>query len=107
MRLSNLKSALSAWLVLGASSTGAIAQTAVDPDTIDQAYAQSLAGSGNLIVVSSTIKAAVDAASPGDVIFVPPGTYTENVQVRTSGLTIVGPRTAVLDGTGTCQRHRN
>lgn len=78
-----------------------VAQTAIDPTTIDQAYAQSLVGpSATLRVVTTTIQAAVSAAAPGDVIFVPAGTYTENVQVRTPGLTIVGPRNAVLDGTG-------
>ena len=73
----------------------------VDPGTIDLAYAQSLVNPGQqLRVVLDSVQAAVDAASPGDVIFVPPGTYRENVQVRTAGLTIVGSRGAILDGTG-------
>ncbi|MBN1410657.1 MAG: right-handed parallel beta-helix repeat-containing protein [Spirochaetales bacterium] len=33
------------------------------------------------ITVSTTIQAAVDAASPGDVVYVPPGTYDEKVVV--------------------------
>jgi len=77
------------------------AQAAVDPTDINEAYARSLAGPGATVhVVSGSIQAAVNAAQPGDVIYVPPGLYAENVQVRTDHLTIVGPRTAVLDGTG-------
>lgn len=49
------------------------------------------------IVVTSTIQAAVDAANPGDKIYVPPGVYFESVNVRTSNLTIQGSHGAVLD----------
>ena len=42
------------------------------------------------IVVTTTIQAAVDAASPGDTIVVPPGIYHETVTVTRSGLTIRG-----------------
>jgi parallel beta-helix repeat protein len=98
------KAASAAGLVLGLvlqSSVVAAAPTAVDPSTIDLAYAQSLAGPGQQVhVVSGSIQEAVNAASPGDVVYVPPGTYRENVQVRTNGLTIVGSTGAVLDGTG-------
>ena len=52
------------------------------------------------IVVTTTIQAAVDAASPGDTIVVPPGIYHETVTVTTSGLTIRGTRDAVLDAAG-------
>jgi parallel beta-helix repeat protein len=71
------------------------------PSTIDQDYAASLVPpGGSLVVVSTTIQAAVDAAFTGDVVFVPPGHYAENVAVRTPGLTLVGPHDAVLDGSG-------
>lgn len=61
----------------------AAAPSAVDPGLIDQAYAQSLVAPGQqLHIVSGSIQDAVNAASSGDVIFVPPGTYTENVQIR-------------------------
>ena len=71
------------------------------PTVIDQAYAASLVPPGaNLIVVDTTIQAAVDTAATGDVVFVPTGLYAENVNVRTPGLTLVGPHDAVLDGTG-------
>ena len=55
---------------------------------------------GNTIVVTTTIQAAVDAADPGDTIRVPSGTYAESVLVTEPGITIKGPRGAVLDGTG-------
>src|SRR5215203_2169688 len=53
-----------------------------------------------MVVVTTTIQAAVDAASPGDTVLVPPGTYHESVTITKSGLTIKGTRDAVLDATG-------
>jgi parallel beta-helix repeat protein len=50
------------------------------------------------IVVTTSIQDAVDAASPGDVIRVPPGTYHENVEVTESDITIIGSPAAILDG---------
>ncbi len=54
----------------------------------------------NVIVVSTTIQAAVDAAHPGDIIRVPPGIYRENVLVTKNNITIKGQSSAILDGTG-------
>ena len=54
----------------------------------------------NVIVVSTTIQAAVDAANPGDTVRVPPGTYHENVLVTKDNITIEGSAGAILDGTG-------
>ena len=53
-----------------------------------------------VIVVSTTIQAAVNAASSGDIVSVPAGTYRESVLVTKSGITIEGSRDAVLDGAG-------
>jgi parallel beta-helix repeat protein len=54
----------------------------------------------DIISVTSTIQAAVDAAQPGDTILVPAGTYPEAVTVTKSGITLIGDPGAVLDGTG-------
>ena len=54
----------------------------------------------DVILVTSTIQAAVDAAQPGDSILVPAGTYREAVTVTKSGITLIGQPGAVLDGTG-------
>jgi polygalacturonase len=58
------------------------------------------AHTGHMIVVTTTIQAAVDAAQPGDTILVPPGTYHESVLVTKSHLTIVGSPAATLDAEG-------
>ena len=42
----------------------------------------------NVIVVSTTIQAAVDTANPGDTVRVPPGIYHENVLVTKDNITI-------------------
>ncbi len=54
----------------------------------------------NVIIVSSTIQSAVDAANPGDTVYVPPGRYRENVLVDKDSITITGTQAAILDGTG-------
>jgi parallel beta-helix repeat protein len=54
----------------------------------------------NVVIVSTTIQAAVDAANPGDMVRVPPGTYHENVLVTKDNITIEGSLGAILDGTG-------
>jgi parallel beta-helix repeat protein len=56
--------------------------------------------SAKVIVVSTTIQAAVDAAQPGDTVQVPKGTYRENVLVTRDNITIEAGPGAVLDGTG-------
>jgi len=47
-----------------------------------------------------TIQGAVDAAAPGDMVYIEPGVYTEAVTVRTPSLTIRGAdrNTTILDG---------
>jgi parallel beta-helix repeat protein len=65
--------------------------------------APALATGSQPIVVKGSIQDAIDAASPGDTIFVPRGTYAECPVVAKDRLTIVGPRNAVIDASG-CQR---
>jgi len=54
-----------------------------------------------VVRVTTTIEAAINAASPGDTIIVPPGTYHEgNLVVTKDDLTIEGSKAAVLDASG-------
>jgi parallel beta-helix repeat protein len=55
---------------------------------------------GDVIVVTGSIQAAVDAAQPGDTVLVPPGRYPGGVVVDKSEITIRGSRAAVIDATG-------
>ena len=66
--------------------------------TITSAYA--LRAHSNIIVVTTSIQAAVDAASSGDTVRVPPGIYHENVLVTKDNITIEGSQGAILDGMG-------
>ena len=50
-----------------------------------------------VVVVSTTIQAAVDKARPGDVIVVPPRTYWETVHVLKDNITILGSEGAIID----------
>ena len=74
--------------VLGLLAAGLVAT----PDTSQAA--------GDIVVVTTTIQAAVDEADPGDTVLVPAGTYAESVNVTEPGITLRGPRDAFLDGTG-------
>lgn len=62
--------------------------------------AYSVQAQSNVIVVTTTVQAAVDAANPGDIVRVPPGIYHENVLVTKDNITIEGSQDAILDGTG-------
>jgi len=103
-----LAGALAAVLVLAAcgGDTSSSATTAA-PDTTTEATQPSdtstPSGAASTITVPddfATIQEAVDAAAPGALILVKPGTYSEAVQVQTDNLTIRGldRNTVVLDG---------
>ena len=62
--------------------------------------ARAVQAQSNVIVVNTTIQAAVDAANPGDTVRVPPAVYHENVLVTKDDITIEGSAGAILDGTG-------
>ncbi len=55
---------------------------------------------GNVVVVTSTIQAAINAANPGDTVVVPPGTYHECPVVDKDNITIQGSTAAIVDGAG-------
>jgi nitrous oxidase accessory protein NosD len=54
----------------------------------------------NVLTVTTTIQAAVDAAHPGGTVRVPAGIYHENILVNKNGITIEGLIGAILDGKG-------
>ncbi len=51
-----------------------------------------------------SISAALAVARSGQTILLTPGSYAEDLAVTTAGLTIAGPRSAVLTGAGTSSR---
>jgi hypothetical protein len=72
-------------------------------DASDGATTTAPGASGTTIEVPGdhdTIQAAVDAAGPGDLIVVGPGTYSEEVSVETENLVIRGTdrNTVIIDG---------
>jgi parallel beta-helix repeat protein len=68
--------------------------------SIQMTSTYSVQAESNIIGVTTTIQAAVDAANPGDTVRVPPGTYHESVLVTKDDITIEGSAGAILDGTG-------
>ena len=86
-----------------ASTTSAPPATTGGTDTDRRAPETTVAAHDGILTVPDdfpTIQEAVDAAAPGDLILVKPGTYNEAVQVTTDDLTIRGldRNKVVLDG---------
>jgi parallel beta-helix repeat protein len=80
-----------------AATLAALAAIAALPPAAAQAATIKVPATGS----TASIQAAVDAASPGDTIRVAPGTYTgPDVNVNKDGITISGPRAAVIDASG-------
>ena len=74
-----------------------------DDDTATSSDSSESESAGSTIAVpddETTIQAAVDAAEPGDLILISPGTYKEGVTVETENLVIRGTdrNTVIIDG---------
>jgi parallel beta-helix repeat protein len=69
--------------------------------TLATAVAVPATSEARVVKVTTTIEAAINEASSGDTIVVPPGTYHEgNLVVTQDDLTIEGSKGAVLDASG-------
>ncbi|MFI9366054.1 nitrous oxide reductase family maturation protein NosD [Kitasatospora sp. NPDC053057] len=77
--------------------TTALATLAVAP------AAHAAGGALHLVQPGGSIQRAVDAAQPGDVVQLLPGTYRGSVRITTPGLTLrgSGPASVITPGTGT------
>ena len=84
------------------SAAPSVDTTEAPPETTADTGAPDAASDGVLEVPAEfdTIQAAVDAASPGDLVLISPGTYNEAVNVTTDEITIRGldRNEVVLDG---------
>ncbi|MDO8389643.1 MAG: right-handed parallel beta-helix repeat-containing protein [Actinomycetota bacterium] len=107
MRRKILAAATAALVLLGACSDDSTSDSASTdapstdaPSTDAPSTTEAAAGPLQVPADYPTIQAAVDAAVPGDLILVAPGTYPEAVQVETDQLTIRGldRNTVILDG---------
>jgi hypothetical protein len=92
-------------LVLAACASSSTSTTQASTPATTQPNAPETTAAAKLSALNvpddfSTIQKAVDAAKPGDLILIKPGTYNEAVQVSTDNLTIRGldRNTVVLDG---------
>lgn len=85
--------------VLRSGATGALLAGGIG-GTVGTAAAKRLVVDDNGNADFQTITAAIDAAGSNDTILVRPGTYSEDVVVDESGLTLRGNGNAVVQGSG-------
>jgi hypothetical protein len=102
-RTTRLAVAITTALALLASACGDDGDTAGPADPPDASEDDTAGPTGTVVRVPDdhdTIQAAVDAAEPGDLVLIAPGTYEEAVDVETPNLTIRGldRNEVVLDG---------
>lgn len=74
-----------------------LACTAVVAASVLGAAPSAAATSLHMVFPGQSVQAAIDAARPGDTVFLTPGVFRESVRITTSGLTLRGSgRTTVL-----------
>jgi nitrous oxidase accessory protein NosD len=71
---------------------------------VDPAAGDDSTGTGSVLQPFRTITRALAAAQPGETVFLRSGTYDEHVVTVQPGVTITGPRSAVLRGAATADR---
>jgi nitrous oxidase accessory protein NosD len=71
---------------------------------VDPAVGDDAIGTGSVLQPFRTITRALAVAQPGETVFLRPGTYDEHVVTVQPGVTITGPRSAVLRGAATADR---
>jgi hypothetical protein len=71
---------------------------------VDPALGDDGAGTGSVAAPFRTITRALADAQPGETVALRPGTYDEHVVTVRPGVTVTGPRNAVLRGADTSQR---
>ncbi len=67
---------------------------------VDPARGDDTAGTGSVLRPFRTINKALALAQPGESVVLRPGTYPEDVKTVRPGVTVTGPRSAVLQGAG-------
>src|SRR5919109_1965638 len=68
---------------------------------VDPALGDDNTGTGSRLQPFRTITRALAAAQPGEIVFLRPGVYDERVVTVQPGVTVTGPRGAVLRGAAT------